>query len=126
MSKNRYHSPEYSYQPEPLKDLSDVYYNLQEYDLLSRVTEYGAEQFIDETIRPSVDFEDFAKFHTKQYQLERPQLLIVRKALQELKIMGSINYADCYTVMRGVRINPLNHETYGASFKFAFKPFDVI
>lgn len=125
MSKNHQYSSAYSFYPESFADLSSVYYDLQEYDLLGRVREYGAEQFVDDTIQPDIDFEDFATFHTKQEILARPQLLIVRKALQELKIMDSINYADCYTVLRSVQINALDRNAYGQSFQFAHRPFDA-
>ncbi len=125
MSKKRHHSPEYSYYPETLSGLSSVYYDLQEYDLLQRVVEVGAGQFTDDTVKSDIDFAAFTEFHGVRQGIERPQLLLVRKALQELKIMESIDYADCYTVMRGVRIAPFNTEAYGPSFKFAFKQLDM-
>ncbi len=128
MSKNRHYSPEYSYFPESFTDLSAVYYDLQEYDLLARkeptkmAVEDDSGQF---TVKPDIGFTEFAEFHGARQGLERPQLLLVRKALQELKIMDSVSYADCYTVMRDVHIGVLDREAYGKSFQFAHRPFNT-
>lgn len=117
MSTKKHAPAEYPFLPEPFQALEDTFYDLQEYHLLHQVVESGAEQFVGDAVSPAISVSKFIEF--RKVQPGRPEILLTRKALRELKIMRSLDYSDCVDVLRGVTFGHIDPESYGQAFRYA-------